>query len=141
MSTNSERKSSLRFAGNVGPDDVETETYALQKDATVEEVAVRIYQGPRLDLQIIPFVERGEPGYRERIPLVELRGKEYVDGDDDYWIFPTSESVHEGELLGVEVRNIDGSNTYDYAVDMVVDRAGGVTRPVDSFLGQLRRLF
>ncbi|ELZ87491.1 hypothetical protein C453_04034 [Haloferax elongans ATCC BAA-1513] len=141
MSSNSDRKSSLRFAGNVGPDDVETETYTAQQDATVEEVAVRIYQGPRLDLRVVPFLERGEPGYRERVPLVELRGKDYVDGDNDYWIFPTSEAVREGEVLGVEVRNVDGSNTYDYAVDMVIDRAGGMARPVESFLSRLRRVF
>ncbi|WP_410765789.1 hypothetical protein [Haloferax sp. DFSO60] len=141
MPSNADRKSSLRFGGSVGPDDVETETYTLQNDATVEEVAVRIYQGPRLDLRVVPFIERGEPGYRDRVPLVELRGKDFIDGDNDYWIFPTSEAVHEGEVLGVEVRNVDESNTYDYAVDMAIDRAGGAARPFDSFLSHLRRVF
>lgn len=135
--TNSERRDSVRFSGQVSPDSTETYTKTVQDPATVEEVSVRFYAGPRLDLQVTPFVDVGEGSQSNRIPLIDFRGKQYVDGDDDYWIFPVSESVERDDTLGVEVVNVDGTNSYDFSCDLVVDRAGGVRRAGLSILDSI----
>lgn len=135
--TTSDRMDSHRFAGEVGPDSDVTETVDVQADATVEEVTVRFYVGPRLDLEVVPFLKRGDGANANQIPLVTFHGKQYIDGDDDVWIFPISESVREGDTLGVEVRNQDTQHSYDYAVNMALDREGGVERSASSLLGSL----
>lgn len=135
--TNSERRDSVRFSGQVSPDDTETLTKTVQEPATVEEVSVRFYAGPRLDLQVTPFVDVGEASQSNRIPLIDFRGKEYVDGDDDYWIFPVSEEIEREDTLGVEVVNVDGENSYDFACDVVVDRAGGTRRAALSIVDSI----
>ena len=127
MSETHERRESVRFAGSVNAGDTETETFEVSEDCTVEEVKVRFYQGPRLSLHVVPFVEDGTDRGR-RVELVNFRGKEYVDGDNDLWVFDASEGVEDGEVVGVEVENTDGSNGYDYAVDMTLDYAGGTER-------------
>ncbi|MFC3476111.1 hypothetical protein [Halobacterium litoreum] len=138
---NSERRDSVRFSGQVSPDDTETLTKTVQEPATVEEVSVRFYAGPRLDLEVVPFVDVGESSQSNRIPLIDFRGKQYVDGDDDYWIFPVSESIERDDTLGVEVRNVDSSNAYDFSVDVVVDRAGGTQRAASSLFDSIRGVF
>lgn len=125
-----ERLSPYRFSDNVGADTTETYTRRIESDATIEHVMIRIYSGAELDLQIKPFVLKG----RDRQPLINYEGKDYVDGDDDVWPFTMSEPIEEGEEIGVEVTNKDASNAYDFAAHIHVDYAGGVRRALSSIV-------
>jgi len=133
----SNRMDSHRFAGEVGAGGDADESTTVEADATVEEVAVRFYPGPRLDLHVTPYLERGNGANANRIPLVNFHGKDYVDGDDDLWVFPISEPVEQGDTLGVFVNNTEPEHAYDYAVNMTLDREAGVQRSASSLLGRL----
>jgi hypothetical protein len=126
---------SHHFGVRVGPGGESTETVEVREDATVERVDVRIYTGPRQDLEVVPFVERVEgPQRRSRSRLVELHGKDYVDGDGDTYTFHASKSVEEGDLIGVEVVNQEEEWGYDTAVTMVLEREGGAGRSLVSMV-------
>jgi hypothetical protein len=45
--------------------------------------------------------------------------------------------VYESDLIGVEYENLDPTNSYDFVVDIDVERAGGATRIVDYLRGIL----
>lgn len=132
-------KRSIRFAESVDPETSVTLTKQVEKDATVEEVRVRIYRGAELALHVYPFVKRDN----KRFSLVEFRGKEYVDGDGDEFVFAVSEGVAVEDVIGVEVENTapvpsdDKDLSYDFAVDMQIDREGGTDRPASSFIDRL----
>jgi hypothetical protein len=124
----SESQDSIRIAGAVGPGNEATWRHEMGSDATIEQLDVRIYTGAELDLRVSPFVEYGTD-QSNRLPLIKFAGdKDYVDGEGDSWEFPISEGVERSEFIGVSVENVDDSYTYDFAVDFVVDRAGGTSR-------------
>ncbi|WP_363467834.1 hypothetical protein [Halogeometricum borinquense] len=125
MSDTHERRESIRFSEAIPPGETETLRFEVTQDCTVEEITVRIYKGPQLDLHIVPFVERGEDGRRRRTDLLRTEGKEYIDGDDDRFTFAIEEGVEEDEIIGVEVENTDDTNIYDFACHVTIDRAGG----------------
>jgi hypothetical protein len=122
------RKESVRFAKAVSAGTTEELTYRVEKDATVEHLMVRIYRGAELDLHVKPFIKTGDDDSRRRIDLVQFNGKDFVDGDGDKWEFPVSEPVKEGDLIGVEAENKDGTYDYDFAMNVTIDRAGGTDR-------------
>lgn len=133
-SDSTEQRDSFRFAGRCDPDSTETLTVEMQDDATVEDVGVRIYQGPRLDLQIFPFVEVDSTGAGvDRKALINFpddpEAKDYIDGNDDDFGFDVSRAVERDEKIGVEVENTDTEHAYDYTVDVIVDYEGGSSRP------------
>jgi len=140
MSTSDSRRS-VRFADRVapgdadGPNDIQL-TKRIEKPATVEELRVRIYRGAELALRIRPVVIRDQRTF----PLLDYggdEGKEYVDGDGDQWTYPTSEQVEEANEVGVIVENHSTEYAYDFACDVVLDRAGGTDRSLFSFVGGL----
>lgn len=116
---------SLRFASDVPPNSTVTLRRRLQEEGTVEKVRVRIYPGAELDLRVEPFIEIGDSN-SHRLPLITYggNGKTYVDGDDDTFEFQVSEFVDGDEVVGVRAENLDGSNTYDFAMDVVLVREG-----------------
>lgn len=132
---NDSTQDSIRFADSVGPDETVTETYQVDRDATVERVVVRIYRGAELDLQVRPFVDtdRAEDRRREQ-NIVTFVGKDFVDGDGDKWEFSTADPVEDGQYLGVEVTNQDAEYAYDYSVTMTLDYENGTERSILSFI-------
>jgi len=129
MSSEIETRRSVRFADSIGPNSTQTLTRRIQRDATVEELRVRIYPGAELDVHIEPFVKRSGG----RFPLVDLVGKDHIDGDDDVMTFHVAEPVQDEDEIGVEVANVDGSNSYDFSVDAHLERQGGVRRVTSWF--------
>jgi len=127
----SETRRSVRFAENVDPGDNVNLSKEIETAATVEQVTVRIYRGAELDLHVQPYVERGG----RRTSLVEYQGKDYVDGDGDFFEFPVSEGVERRDQLGVDVENQATDYAYDFSVDVVLDRAGGTSRVVNWISG------
>lgn len=125
-------RNNLRFAESVPPDDSVQLTYDVDREATIDEVDVRIYRGPELDLEVRPFVVDGD----HEVPLVTFIGKDYIDGDGDFFEFALSEPVTPGETLGVEVVNRDTEYAYDFSVDISLDHAGGTSRSATGLLGR-----
>jgi hypothetical protein len=121
-------KKSISFSKQVRSNSTETLTHTVQRDATIEEVQVRIYRGAENDLEVQPYVLRGQSDAQNRIDLIEFEGKTYLDGDDDIWTFSISEEVEEDDEIKVEATNNDGSNAYDYRCNVELDEAGGVHR-------------
>jgi hypothetical protein len=131
-STSRQPRESVRFSEDVAPDSSVTLTYEVPEDATVEQLRVRIYRGAELDLEVEPFIDRSRDTRREqREPLVTYRGREFIVGDGDEFVFPLSLDVQEGEVLAVEVRNQDGTYSYDFSVDLELEYAGGTSRIVE----------
>lgn len=120
------RMTTFRFADSVDPNTTEEYEETLHAAATIEGIEVRIYPGPELDLRVKLFAVDGA----DRRPLINFNGKEYVDGDNDVWSFDVSEPIDEGEEILVEVENQDANTTYNFAVNMAVDFAGGIERLV-----------
>lgn len=128
-----DRRGSVSFGVTVAASSTEVLEWEVPRDATVESVTVRMYPGPENDLEVVPF-KRDQDTREDRIPLLTLVGKQYVDGDDDVYEFRVSEAVAEEEILGVEAVNTNADSDYNIRVNMTVDYAGGTNR----LLGSLR---
>lgn len=129
----------LRFAENVDGGGSVTLTTEMDTAATIEEVRVRIYNGPEWDLHISPFVQIGGDD-APRTDLINYQGKDYVDGNADHFKFPVSESVTPGDVVGVDVENVEEDWAYDFSVDMDIEYLHGSERvesTVSRFLGKL----
>lgn len=128
-STTRQGRDSVRFATSVGPNSTEVLNYEVPEDVTVERLSVRIYRGAELELRLSPFVDRDRADDRERRePLVTFEGKQYIDGDDDFFEFDLAIPVEEGQEIGVEVENLDGTYTYNFSAIVELDSAGGLDR-------------
>lgn len=97
----------------------------IPQSATVERLSVRIYTGAELDLELYPYIQR-EDGTRQ--PLLELVGKEYIDGDDDLYEWTLSRPIESGDEITISATNNDGSNAYDYRANLDLEYAGGLSR-------------
>ena len=116
---------SRRFSTTVAGGADSDLSHEVTADATIEKVTVRFYPGPLLDLELRPYVETDDG---QRVDLVDVIGRDKIVGDDDVFEFYVSEPIREGESIGVEYTNQDPSNSYDFVVDMEVDRIGGLNR-------------
>lgn len=119
-------KEAVSFSDHVPAGDSTELTLTLPADATVERLAVRIYTGAELDLQLRAEVQQGENAPAR--PLVQHVGKDYIDGDDDFHEWDLSQSVEEGDAIVITAENNDGSNAYDFRANMDIDYASGGLR-------------
>jgi len=62
--------------------------------------------------------------------LIETVGRDVIVGDNDFFQFSVSEAVEEDATLGVEAVNRDPENSYNFAVDIRIDRTAGLSRAV-----------
>jgi hypothetical protein len=108
------------------------QTIELPADATIERVQVRIYVGAELDLELQPII-RDDTG-TER-PIVKFGGKNYIDGDDDFYQFSPSKPVKDNEEIVIRATNNDATVALDYRVNLDVDYAGGVERLFETIGG------
>ncbi|RNJ25472.1 hypothetical protein [Halosegnis longus] len=142
FSDNTDDRDSYRLSTRVAANDTETLTVTAPDPATVEHLRVRFYQGPRLDVEVRPFVEVDGAAGVERYDLVnyadEPEAKEYVDGDDDEWPFSVSKPIDENDVIGVEIQNTNPEHSYDVTVDVEVDFEGGLSRPFAGVVDRIR---
>jgi hypothetical protein len=142
MPSNSDNRISHRFEATVSPNGSEELTATVKQDATVEKIEVRFYDGPRLDLGVMPFVTRYEREDRSRrTDVVNVHGSDYVRGEATRWPFYVSESIEEDDEIGIEVVNDDDEFSYDVVVNFELDRVGGSSRPLSGFLTTVRSWF
>jgi hypothetical protein len=66
-----------------------------------------------------PYLKVSEDGPRE--PLITYEGKQYIDGDDDKWKFDVIEEAEPGDIVGVEVENVNTQYAYDFATNVSLD--------------------
>lgn len=137
-----DNKKPIRFSKAVPPGESVTLTRTVDEPATIEHLAVRFYTGPELAVHVTPrrIPENGDGQPQD---LVELEGKDHIDGDGDHWQFEMSESVEKEDVLEVEIINTASPDpeldlTYDVTVDVSLDREGGVLRPVRSLIDDVR---
>lgn len=138
-------KKPIRFATEVSASDEVRLTKEIEEDATIESLSIRFYQGPELAVQVVPKKIPDNGDGRPQV-LVDLEGKEYIDGDGDLWEFNLSEKVEEGDVLEVDIENTAPDDTseelaYDITVDMALDRHGGVLRPIRAVTERLTGVF
>jgi len=132
------RKETKRFSDSIDPGTTWEETTSLNYDATIEQVDIRFYNGPEGSLKVLPFRKRGN----DKLPLVDLYGRPWITGNADYWRFSVSESIEEGDVIGVEVVNEsdqadpDGNGwSYDATIDITLDQQNGASRVLESIRG------
>lgn len=113
-----------RFSTTVGPGESGQLTADAERDATVERVDVRFYAGPRLDLRLVPFVRSDA----NRVELIDTTGRDAIVGDNDVFQFEVSEPLGTTDTLGVAFENVDEEHSYDFAVDLQIDREKGQDR-------------
>lgn len=133
MATASERrrsdKDSFSLSEQVPANSESTTSIEVPSDGTIERVQIRIYTGAELDLQLEPVI-RTESG-QER-PIVKLRGKSVIDGDDDFYEFVPVKPIQDNDQIIIKATN-NGANALDYRVNIDVDYRAGLS----SFIGRL----
>ena len=101
----------------------------VRGDCTLEKVSMRIYIGAQLDLRLTPMIERASAGgIREPIIKYAPGGKQYIDGDDDGFVWSMSVPLQVDDNIVIGYVNNDVANAYDFAVDFEVDYLGGSVR-------------
>jgi len=123
------RKETFRFADQVAAGETDEFEANPTDPARITNLDVRIYPGPELNLRIRPYVVDGA----NRRPLVNFKGKDHIDGDDDVWQFDISEPITTRETLLVEVENT-GTDAYDFAVNASIDYLNGTNRVIEWLL-------
>jgi len=135
-----ERKESIRFGKAVGAGDSGSLSYDVVGDATVERVTTRFYPGQELDLHLTPWIKVGSKDERDKITLVQLEGKDFVDGSDDFFEFDVGEKISDGDQIGVDFDNQDSQFSYNFHLAIEIEHAGGTSR-FGGFFDRLRRFF
>ena len=107
------------------PENVETYSYTTGKDATVEQVDVRIYPGAGLALRL--EILKKDDQTDVTTPIVRTRGKDYLDVDDDTYSFDLSEPIKEDDQIVVRATNLADSNEYNFRVNFDIDERWGTT--------------
>jgi hypothetical protein len=96
-------------------------------DGTIENLSLRIYLGPALDLRVDPYLMRFN-GRRQNLIEYVTGGKQFLDGDDDRYSFNVSIPIRRNELIVCDYWNLDLVNPYDFRLTVEIDYAGGVWR-------------
>lgn len=94
---------------------------------TIEQVRIRIYIGPQLDLILRPYLLRYNEMVEDLIRYAD-GAKQYLDGDDDHIEGFISRPALPGEKVVVWYQNKNLVYPYDFAMDFVIEYAGGVSR-------------
>lgn len=127
------RQATKRFSRRVDPGESGTLTTQIDEPATVEGLTIRFYQGPELNLELVPFRKRES----DRLPLVDLVGRDVIVGDADVFNLSVSEQIHDGDVVGVQFENTSTEHAYDFQVDVTLEHAGGIDRALSSLTGVL----
>jgi hypothetical protein len=130
----SNARTTTRFADNVSAGGNKKLEKTVDTEATAEEIYIRFYPGPENDLEI--EIEREREN--DTLPLIDLKGRSVITGDNDEYSFDIAESLQEGDNVKVTANNTDQNNSYDFVVDVTIDRAGGTGRVITSLLDSFR---
>jgi hypothetical protein len=124
-------KNGLSIAKQVSADASGYVGVEMERDGTVESVSIRIYDGAESTLRLRVLKIRDG----NQVQLVELVGKDWIDGDDDVYHWDVSEPVEQGDEIAVQYDNNDTSNPHNFRSNIDVDHASGTSRSVLGALG------
>jgi hypothetical protein len=116
----------LQVAGGVS----DTIEFTVPGDCTVERLAIRIYEGAALLLQLKPFIKRAGSEIREPLVRYAKSGKQYIDGEDESYKWTMSIPAGVDDVIGVDYVNSD-ADAHDFAVDVELDYAAGIYRMLE----------
>lgn len=127
MATSDQRrrsdKDSFSISERVSANSSSEQVVNVTSDGTIERLQVRIYTGAELDLELEPVV-RTSTG-QER-PIVKLKGKSTIDGDDDFYEFVPVKPIQDNDSIVIKANNT-GTNALDYRVNIDVDYRNGLS--------------
>ena len=126
---NSKRGATL--AAKTPPDSSEYEEIEIEEAGTVERLALRIYPGAEATLELVPLLVSGG----STVPLIDLVGQSFVDGDDDHWEWDLVQPVEQGDRVRVRARNRDPDHPHRWRAVVEVDHHSGSSRFIDSLTG------
>lgn len=124
----------LSMAQSVGAGASGNVTYDVRKPAVVERVGVRFYPGPELELDLEVKAVGPDGSVTD---LVELEGKDVIDGDDDLYVWHPSIELERNSTIRVEHTNNDAQNAYDYRVNLDLDYRGELVARLAGALGEV----
>lgn len=120
-------KEIISFRKDIAPNTKDVLAERIKDNCTIEEIRVRFYTGQQGALKVYPFVEH--KGHKmESFFTFPSTTNNYLNGDDDYFVFPVSIPCDYDDYVKVQVENTDGTYAYTCVVDMVIDYAGGKQR-------------
>lgn len=113
-------KETYRLATTVAPGESNRLSRRLTDVGTLEQITVRIYVGAVLNLHIMPRLNKL---HGRLMDVIDYTGKQFIDGDDDVYVFPVGIPVVVDNELIVDFVNLSATDTLDFAVDFVVDHS------------------
>lgn len=109
------------FAFTVPPNTSGELRQNIPASGVVERVLIRIYQGAQLNLRLRPYIVR--PRQHHDLITFAPGGKQWFDGDDDFYIYQISAEVNRDEAFAVWYHNLQATHTYDFRVTIEVNYA------------------
>lgn len=113
------------FSLSVAPGVSGVLTQAVPADGVVERMTVRIYQGAQLQLRLRPYVIRPRQEEYSLVRFAAPPAKQFLDGDDDFFIYLLYVDVTDKDTLAVWYHNLQATHTYDFRVAVEINYAAG----------------
>jgi len=100
------------------------QTFKIEGNGIIQgSVELRLYSGAELDLRIKPMIRSQEKVLR---PIIALKGKDYIDGDDDIYRWVVNLPVFKGEYIVLQADNVDAVNAFDYRFNFSINYSKGL---------------
>lgn len=97
---------------------------AIRANCTITSVKIRIYDGPELALRLQMFIRDASGNLASVLQYSASTGaKNYIDGNDDEFVFDVRVPARVGDTLVVRANNTSATYAYDFSVDIEVDYA------------------
>ena len=112
----------VSIGDNVAVSSTENQDVTVEAPCRVQgKLAVRMYRGPELDLRLTLNVGKIiNSVFNVRKPLIDMVGKAYIDGDDDYFEWDIDQEIQAGETIRIAATNANAAFTYDYRVNFTL---------------------
>jgi hypothetical protein len=115
----------IAFRKDIAPNTTDVLHERVKHDGRVKEIRVRFYRGVEQSLKVRPFIEH--KGNRiEEVFTYPNTAKPFLDGEDDYFLFPVTVDVEYDDYIKVWGQNTDATYTYTLVCDVVVEYEGGM---------------
>lgn len=134
---------SVDLSGLISSNSTEIFVKEMRSDASLEELMVRLYDGPEGQLEVYPFIWGKDPNEYDDIDdkrrFIEFVGnKKYIYGNSDIFEYELDDSIRSGYYVGIKVVN-DTDYDYDVRSILKIDYRGGVSTMKDKAHGLLQK--
>ena len=146
----SEKFKSVDLSGLVSSNSTEFFIKEMEGNASLEELMVRLYDGPEGELKVYPKIwgkspiEYDESDIQDQRLFIEFVGnKTFIFGNNDIFEYELDDSIKDGYYVGLKVVN-DTSYDYDVRSILKIDYRGGLKTMKDkafSLLDMIKGVF